>query len=181
MSRIGRRPISIPQGVEVKVDNGIVVVKGPKGSLERRIHPAIKVSVSDGMVRFERMDDLPKTRALHGTMRALVNNMIIGVTNGFKKELEIHGIGYKAELRGNKLTLNVSKSHPVVYEVPQNVKVEVPAPDRIVVTGIDKEAVGQVASDIRSIDPPEPYKGKGIRYVGEHIRRKAGKAGAAKA
>lgn len=181
MSRIGRKPIAIPQGVQVSIDNGTVVVKGPKGSLDCRIHPAITVSISDGMIKFERKDDLPKTRALHGTMRALVNNMIIGVTSGYKKELEIHGIGYKAELRGNKLTLNVSKSHPVVYEVPQNVKIEVPAPDRIVVSGIDKEAVGQVAAEIRAIDPPEPYKGKGIRYVGEHVRRKAGKAGAAQA
>lgn len=181
MSRIGRRPISIPQGIEVKVDNGVIAVKGPKGTRECRIHPVIKVSVSDGMIRFERKDNLPKTRALHGTIRALVNNMIIGVTNGFRKELEIHGIGYKAEIVGKKLTLNVSKSHPVIYEVPDKVKVEVPAPDRIVVTGIDKEAVGQVASEIRAIDPPEPYKGKGIRYVGEYIRRKAGKGGAAQA
>jgi len=181
MSRVGRKPVPIPQGVDVKVEGNLVRVKGPKGTLERKLHPAIKIKIEDGTVAFERPTDLPFHRALHGTCRALVANMVKGVTEGFKKELEIQGIGYKAELQGKKLTLTVSKSHPVVYEVRDDVKVEVPAPNKIIVSGIDKEVVGQVAAEIRGIDPPEPYKGKGIRYVDEHVRRKAGKAGAAQA
>ncbi len=179
MSRVGKKPIQIPQGVEVRIDGNVVRVKGPKGNLERRFHPAIKIKMEDGMLRFERPTDLPFHRSLHGTCRAIVANMIKGVTEGFRKELEIQGIGYKAELQGKKLTLTVSKSHPVIYEIRDDVKVEVPAPNRVIVSGIDKEVVGQVAAEIRSIDPPEPYKGKGIRYVDEYVRRKAGKAGAA--
>jgi large subunit ribosomal protein L6 len=156
-------------------------VKGPKGSLERDLHPEMKVTVGKDTVTVERSSDLPFHRALHGTTRVLISNMIVGVTEGFVKELEIHGIGYKAEMRGNKLSMNLSQSHPIVYEPPKGITVEVPDPEKIRVLGIDKEAVGQVAADIRAFDPPEPYKGKGIRYVGEYVKRKAGKAGAAQA
>ena len=156
-------------------------VKGPKGALERDLHPEIKVTVGKDTVTVERPSDQPLHRALHGTTRVFINNMIVGVTEGFTKELEIHGIGYKAEMQGTKLSMNLSMSHPVVYEPPEGVTVEVPDPERVRVTGIDKEAVGQAAADIRAFDPPEPYKGKGIRYVGEYVKRKAGKAGAAQA
>jgi large subunit ribosomal protein L6 len=156
-------------------------VKGPKGTLERDLHPEIKVTVDKEAITVERSSDLPFHRALHGTTRALINNMIIGVTDGFTRELEIHGIGYKAEMQGNKLNMNLSMSHPVVFEPPEGVTIEVPGQERIRVLGMDKEAVGQAAADIRAFDPPEPYKGKGIRYVGEYVKRKAGKAGAAQA
>ncbi len=179
MSRVGKKPITIPKGVEVKIDNGIIKVKGPKGTLEREIHRDIRVTIEGDVIKVERPTDMGFHRALHGTTRALINNMIIGVTEGFTRELEIQGIGYKAELQGNKLRLNLSMSHPVVYEVPKGVTVEVPEPTKIKVSGIDKQLVGQVAANIRAFDPPEPYKGKGIRYVGEHVRRKAGKAGGA--
>ena len=181
MSRVGRKPISIPQGVEVKVEGDLVRVKGPKGALEKRLHRDIKVVVEEGMIRIERPGDLGFHRALHGTTRVMIDNMITGVSRGFSKELEIQGIGYRAQLEGNKLTLTVSLSHPVVYEIGEGVTVEVPEPTKIIIRGMDKELVGQVAADIRGIDPPEPYKGKGIRYVKEYVRRKAGKAGAAQA
>jgi large subunit ribosomal protein L6 len=181
MSRVGKLPVEIPSGVEVKLSGHHIKVKGPKGTLERDLHPEIKVTVDKEAVTVERSSDLPIYRALHGTMRALINNMILGVTQGFTKELEIHGIGYKAEMQGTKLNMNLSMSHPVVYEPPKGITIEVPDPERIRVLGIDKEAVGQVAADIRAFDPPEPYKGKGIRYVGEYVKRKAGKAGAAQA
>jgi large subunit ribosomal protein L6 len=181
MSRVGKKPVVVPKGVEVKIEGGIVRVKGPKGSLEREIHPDMKVVMEEGTIRVERPSDLGFHRALHGTTRALIANMITGVTDGFTRDLEIQGIGYKAELQGNKLNLMLSMSHPVVYEAPEGISIEVPAPTRIIVKGIDKETVGQVAAEIRGIDPPEPYKGKGIRYVGEYVRRKAGKAGAAQA
>lgn len=181
MSRVGKQPIDIPPGVEVKLSGHHIKVKGPKGELERDLHPEIKVTVGKEAITVERPSDLPSYRALHGTMRVLINNMVLGVTDGFMKELEIHGIGYRAEMQGNKLSMNLSMSHPVVYEPPKGITIEVPDPERIRVLGIDKEAVGQVAADIRAFDPPEPYKGKGIRYVGEYVKRKAGKAGAAQA
>lgn len=181
MSRVGKQPVTIPSGVEVKLSGRHMRVKGPKGSLERDLHPEMKVTVGKDTVTVERSSDLPFHRALHGTTRVLISNMIVGVTDGFVKELEIHGIGYKAEMRGNKLSMNLSQSHPIVYEPPKGITVEVPDPEKIRVLGIDKEAVGQVAADIRAFDPPEPYKGKGIRYVGEYVKRKAGKAGAAQA
>lgn len=181
MSRVGKQPIRIPSGVEVKLSGRNVKVKGPKGSLERDLHPEMKVTVGKDTIMVERSSDLPFYRALHGTTRVQINNMIVGVTKGFVKELEIHGIGYKAEMRGNKLSMSLSHSHPVVYEPPKGITVEVPDPEKIRVLGIDKEAVGQAAANIRAFDPPEPYKGKGIRYVGEYVKRKAGKAGAAQA
>jgi large subunit ribosomal protein L6 len=179
MSRVGKLPITIPEGVEVKLSGHHVKVKGPKGVLERDLHPEIKVTVDKDKITVERSSDLPFHRALHGTIRVLINNMVVGVTKGFTRELEIHGIGYKAEMQGTKLNMNLSMSHPVVYEPPQGITIEVPGPERIRVLGMDKETVGQVAADIRAFDPPEPYKGKGIRYVGEYVKRKAGKAGAA--
>jgi large subunit ribosomal protein L6 len=181
MSRVGRKPITIPKGVEVKVQGNLVKVKGPKGDLERMTHPAMKVVQEGDTIKIERPTDHGFHRAIHGTTRVLIANMIRGVTEGFSKNLEIQGIGYKAEVQGQKLTLMLSMSHPVVYQVREGVKVDVPAPTRMTVSGIDKELVGQVAAEIRRIDPPEPYKGKGIRYVGEYVRRKAGKTGAAQA
>jgi large subunit ribosomal protein L6 len=181
MSRIGKQPITIPKGVEVKIEGTLVKVKGPRGSLERDTHPVMKLAMEGDTITVERPTDQGFHRALHGTTRMLIANMIQGVSEGFSKQLEIQGIGYKAEAQGQKLTLTLSMSHPVVYEVRKGVTVETPAPTKIVVNGIDKEAVGQVAAEIRRIDPPEPYKGKGIRYVGEYVRRKAGKTGAAQA
>ena len=186
MSRVGKKPIQIPKGVEVKIEGHLVRVKGPKGSLERRMHPDMKLVAEGEEIRVERPDNLGYHRALHGTTRVLIANMIKGVSEGFMKELEIHGIGYRAQLESGKLVLTVSKSHPVVYEAREGVNIELPevgrgADVRIRVSGTDKELVGQAAAEIRSIDPPEPYKGKGIRYVGEYVRRKAGKAGAAQA
>ena len=186
MSRVGKKPIQIPKDVEVGIEGNLVRVKGPKGSLERKVHPDMKLVAEGEEIRVERSGNLGYQRAIHGTTRVLIANMIKGVTEGFMKELEIHGIGYRAQLESGKLTLTVSKSHPVIYEAPEGVTIELPevgrgADVRIRVSGINKELVGQVAAEIRGIDPPEPYKGKGIRYVGEYIRRKAGKAGAAQA
>lgn len=186
MSRVGKKPIQIPRGVEVKIDSNLVRVKGPKGSLERQMHADMKLIVEGEEIRVERPGDLGYHRALHGTTRVLIANMIKGVTEGFMRELEIHGIGYRAQMEGEKLVLNVSLSHPVIYEACEGIKIDLPevgrgADVRIRVTGIDKEKVGQVAAEIRAIDPPEPYKGKGIRYVGEYVKRKAGKTGAAQA
>ena len=179
MSRVGKVPITIPSGVEVKLAGHHIKVKGPKGTLERDLHPDIKVTVDKETITVERSSDLPSHRALHGTMRVLINNMVVGVTKGYTRELEIHGIGYKAEMKGDKLNLSLSMSHPVIFDPPKGITIEVPDQERIRVLGIDKETVGQVAADIRAFDPPEPYKGKGIRYVGEYVKRKAGKAGAA--
>jgi large subunit ribosomal protein L6 len=181
MSRVGKQPIIVPKGVEVKIAGSTVSVKGPKGSLERRVHPSIKITMEGDRIKAERSSDLGFHRGLHGTTRILISNMVKGVTEGFSKDLEIHGIGYRAAVEGKKLTLNLSMSHPAVYTVPKDITIEVPEPTRIRVIGVDKEKVGQVAAEIRAIDPPEPYKGKGIRYVGEYVRRKAGKAGAAQA
>ncbi len=177
MSRIGRKPIPILDKVKVSVDPAnVVTVEGPKGKLTLQVSPRIKIVVEDGQVRVERPTDLKMDRALHGLYRSLINNMIIGVTQGYRKELEMVGVGYKAQLKGKELVLEVGYSHPVNYPVPDDVSIQVPKPTQIVVEGIDKQRVGQVAAEIRKIRPPEPYKGKGIRYVGEKIRRKAGKA-----
>jgi large subunit ribosomal protein L6 len=177
MSRIGRRPIPIPSGVEVKLDGTQVSVKGPKGLLEQRLHPAMKVSIVDGNVVVERPDDEREHRALHGLTRSLVANMVEGVTNGYAKTLEIQGVGYRAALKGQNIELAVGYSHPVVIEPPKGVAFEVPQPNRIVVSGADKQVVGQIAANIRAVRKPDPYKGKGIRYQGEYVRKKAGKAG----
>ncbi len=179
MSRIGRLPIEIPNGVEVKIDGCRVTVKGPLGTLEREFHPRVKFVREGNIIRVERISDSKLDKSLHGLSRTLLYNMIEGVTKGFQKVLDIVGVGYRAEIKGNKLVMNLGYSHPVEYEIPEGIKIECPIPTRIVVKGIDKEKVGQVAAEIRAKRPPEPYKGKGIRYEGEEVRRKAGKAGRA--
>lgn len=177
MSRIGKAPISVPAGVEVKVDGSTVTVKGPKGELSLEISPTVTVSESDGQVLVERVADDNDSRALHGLSRSLVNNMVIGVSEGFRKELDIVGVGYRATAKGRDIELALGFSHPVLIEAPEGISFQVPAPTRIEVHGIDKQLVGQVAADIRAWRKPEPYKGKGVRYVGEYVRRKAGKTG----
>jgi large subunit ribosomal protein L6 len=179
MSRIGKHPVALPKGVTAKVEGNTVSVKGPKGELERTLHDDMKVTLSDGQIVVERPSDEANHKALHGLSRTLVANMVEGVTKGFKKELEMVGVGYKAETRPYGLQMALGFSHPVKYEAPKGIKLSAPAPTQIVVEGANKEIVGQVAAEIRSIRPPEPYKGKGIKYVGEQIRRKAGKAGKA--
>ncbi|HEX2275116.1 MAG TPA: 50S ribosomal protein L6 [Acidimicrobiales bacterium] len=177
MSRIGRAPIPLPDGVEVTVAEGRITVTGPRGTLERDLHPDISVRQDNGVLVVERPDDERRHRALHGLTRSLVNNMVVGVTQGFQRDLEIVGVGYRAVAQGaNRLELALGYSHPVIFEAPEGITFEVPTPTRISVRGIDKQAVGQVAADIRQIRKPEPYKGKGVRYAGEPVRRKAGKA-----
>jgi large subunit ribosomal protein L6 len=180
MSRVGKSPVPIVSGVDVKVSGQDVTVKGPKGTLERTFHERVTVVVDDNEARVERNDEERKTRALHGLSRALLANMVEGVSTGFRKELSIVGVGYRANLKGKDLELLVGYSHPVHIKAPEGISFEVPDQTRIIVTGIDKEKVGQVAADIRKVRPPEPYKGKGIRYVDEYVRRKAGKAGVAR-
>jgi large subunit ribosomal protein L6 len=177
MSRVGRSPITVPSGVDVTISGQHVTVKGPKGSLEREIPNPMRISQEDGQLLVERPDDERENRALHGLTRSLVNNMVIGVTDGFRKDLEIVGVGYRATPKGpSKLELALGFSHPVSVDAPDGITFEVPSPTQISVVGIDKEVVGQVAADIRSIRKPEPYKGKGVRYRDEYVRRKAGKA-----
>ena len=178
MSRIGKSPIPVPSGVDVSLVGQHVTVRGPKGTLERDIPGAITVRQDGDELVVERPDDERQNRAMHGLVRSLVNNMVLGVTNGFTKELEIVGVGYRATAKGpGTMELALGFSHPVNIQAPDGVTFEVPAPTRIIVKGIDKELVGQVAADIRKIRKPEPYKGKGVRYAGEHVQRKAGKAG----
>jgi large subunit ribosomal protein L6 len=178
MSRIGKAPITVPAGVDVKVDGRRISVTGPKGTLERQIPGTITVSQEGDTLTVERPNDENKVKAMHGLTRSLVNNMVIGVTEGFKKNLEIVGVGYRAEAQGpGALRLNLGFSHPVDVKAPEGITFEVPVQTQVVVVGIDKEVVGQVAADIRSIRKPEPYKGKGVRYAGERVLRKAGKAG----
>ena len=178
MSRIGRAPITVPAGVDVTIDDRELTVKGPKGTLSRSLPGEITVRSDEGALLVERPNDERTSRALHGLTRSLVNNMVIGVTNGFTKELEIVGVGYRAAAQGpNKLELALGFSHPVSVDAPDGITFEVPAPTRVIVRGIDKEAVGQVAANIRKIRKPEPYKGKGVRYAGERVLRKAGKTG----
>jgi large subunit ribosomal protein L6 len=178
MSRIGRTPIPVPSGVDVSVADGTITVKGPKGQLARSIPGAITVRQEEGTLLVERPNDERQNRAQHGLTRTLVANMVQGVTEGFTKELEIIGVGYRAAAQGsNALELALGFSHPVRVAAPEGIEFEVPQPTRIVVKGIDKEKVGQVAADIRKIRKPEPYKGKGVRYLGEHVQRKAGKTG----
>ena len=177
MSRIGNNPVPLPSGVEVKVNGSDVSVKGGKGTLERTFDSRMSFSVDDDAVEVVRADDNRDTRALHGLSRALLNNMVIGVSEGYRKDLEMVGVGYRVSLKGKSLELLVGFSHPVTISAPDGIEFEVPENTKISVIGIDKQLVGQVAADIRKVRPPEPYKGKGIRYVGEHVRRKAGKAG----
>ncbi|MBQ3413129.1 MAG: 50S ribosomal protein L6 [Oscillospiraceae bacterium] len=179
MSRIGRKPIVIPAGVEVKIDGETVKVTGPKGTLEQKVHTGLGLEIEGNELKVSRPSDDRVFRSLHGLTRTLINNMVVGVTEGFKKELEIAGVGYRAQKNGNELVLNVGYSNPVRILDTDAVSTEVPNPQRIVVNGIDKQAVGQFAAEIRGIRPPEPYKGKGIHYVGEYIIRKEGKAGKA--
>lgn len=178
MSRIGKKPIDVPAGVTVKVENNLVTVKGPKGELQRQIHHSMKVTLDNGVITVERPDDEKENRALHGLSRTLIHNMVEGVTNGFSKTLEIQGVGYRAAKQGKNINFTLGFSHPVVMEPPAGITFDVPQPNKIVVSGSDKEKVGAVAAEIRDLRPPEPYKGKGIRYEGEHVRRKVGKAGA---
>ena len=179
MSRIGRAPIAIPAGVTVTVgEDNLVKVKGPKGELSRQIHQDMKVTVEGATVTVTRPSDDKMHRSLHGLSRTLINNMVVGVTEGFSKNLEINGVGYRAQKQGKNLNLSLGFSHPVIVEPPAGISFDVPSANAIVVSGIDKEVVGQIAAEIRSFREPEPYKGKGIKYAGEHIRRKEGKAGA---
>src|ERR671915_280998 len=177
MSRIGRMSIPIPDGVEVTLDGDRVTVKGPRGELSRVISPELNVVREDGVLRVERPSDEKRARELHGLTRTLVANMVTGVTTGYRKGLEITGVGYRAQLVGRKLQLNLGYSHPVEIEPPEGISFEVESPVRLAVVGIDKELVGHVAARVRSQRKPEPYKGKGVRYAGEQVRRKAGKAG----
>lgn len=177
MSRIGKMPITIPAGVTVKLDGNVVSVKGPKGELTRTIPKEMIVDIEDNSILVKRPSDEKQHRSLHGLTRTLISNMIIGVTEGFKKTLEIVGVGYRAAKQGTKLGLTLGFSHPVEVVPPQGITIDVPAPNKIVISGTDKEVVGQLAAQIRGFREPEPYKGKGIKYEGEHVRRKVGKAG----
>jgi large subunit ribosomal protein L6 len=179
MSRIGKLPIPIPPSVQVQVEGSNVSVKGPKGSLQRAVHPDMRLHLDDGRLIVTRPSDEPRHRALHGLTRALLANMVSGVDQGFTKTLELQGVGYRVQQMGKNIQLAVGYSHPVDVAAPEGITLEVEGNNRIHVRGIDKELVGQVAAEIRAIRPPEPYKGKGIRYDGEHVRRKTGKAGKA--
>lgn len=178
MSRTGKLPVSVPQGVEVKIDGNTVTVKGPKGQLEKKIHKDMIVKYEDNQLKVERPSENKLHKSLHGTTRAVLKNMVEGVTKGFEKSLELSGVGYRAQKQGNKLVLTVGYSGAVEIEPEKGLEIEVPKPTQIVVRGIDKEKVGALAANIRAVREPEPYKGKGIKYVGERIRRKAGKVGA---
>ncbi|MBR4435723.1 MAG: 50S ribosomal protein L6 [Clostridia bacterium] len=178
MSRIGKLPITIPSGVTITVsDDNTVTVKGPKGQLTEKISPRIKVSMEDGILKVERPSDVKEDRSLHGLSRTLINNMVVGTTSGFEKKLEINGTGYRAQKNGNKLVLSVGYSHPVEFTEGDGITFDVPAPNKITVMGINKQKVGQIAADVRKVRPPEPYKGKGIKYENETIIRKEGKTG----
>lgn len=179
MSRIGKQPIAIPPAVQVQLDGSTITVKGPKGELQRVCHPEMRLHLDEGQLTVTRPSDQPSHRALHGLTRALLANMVAGVENGFSKTLELHGVGYRAQQMGKNVQILVGFSHPVDFAAPEGINLEVEGTGRIHVRGIDKAQVGQIAAEIRSIRPPEPYKGKGIRYEGEHVRRKAGKAGKA--
>jgi len=181
MSRIGRKPIAVPAGVEVTVSEGnLVTVKGKGAELKQTLHPEMKITVDAGVVTIERPSDLPRHRALHGLSRTLVSNMVDGVTKGFSKELEVNGVGYRAQKQGKQLVMNLGYSHQVIVEEVPGITIEVPAPNKIIVKGPDKQQVGQFAAEIREKRPPEPYKGKGIKYANEVVRRKEGKTGAKK-
>ena len=177
MSRIGNKPITVPAGIDVAIDGQKITVKGPKGTLERIVNDNISIKLENGVIVVTRPNDEKENRSLHGLTRTLINNMIEGVSNEFTKQLEINGVGYRAAKQGNKIVLTLGYSHPVEMVEPEGIKYEVPNPNSIIVKGIDKELVGQMAAEIRSKRPPEVYRGKGIKYVDEHIRRKEGKTG----
>lgn len=175
MSRIGKKPIEIPKGVSVSKEGQLIKVKGPRGELHQKVHSNMSVEIKDNEITVTRPDDSKENKSLHGLTRALIQNMITGVNSSYKKELEIVGVGYRAELKGKNLLLNIGYSHPIYFAPPETITFETPSQTQIVISGADKQLVGQVAAKIRSFRKPEPYKGKGIKYVGEHIRRKAGK------
>ncbi len=177
MSRIGRKPINIPAGVTASVDGSVVTVKGPKGTLTTKVHPNMTVTVEGSEIHVTRPNDEKENKSLHGMTRSLINNMVLGVTEGFKKELEVNGVGYRAQKQGNNLVMNLGYSHQVMVPEVPGITIECPTANKIVIQGPDKQQVGQFAAEIREKRPPEPYKGKGIKYVDEHIRRKEGKAG----
>lgn len=177
MSRVGKKPIEIPAGVTITLDNNTVTVKGPKGELTRSFNPDIEIKVEDNVITVSRPSDAKEHRALHGTTRALLSNMVEGVSKGFEKSLELIGVGYRAQKQGKKLVLNVGYSHPVEIEPEEGIEIEVPSNTKVIVKGTNKEHVGALAANIRDVRPPEPYKGKGIRYEGEFVRRKEGKTG----
>ena len=177
MSRIGNKPITVPENVEVKLDGNKITVKGPKGTLEKELHPNMKITLENNVITVTRPDDEPQNRSLHGLTRTLINNMIVGFVDEYTRALEINGVGYRAAKQGNKLVLTLGYSHPVEMVEPEGIKFEVPAPNQIIVRGMDKELVGEMAAVIRTKRPPEVYRGKGIKYVEEHIRRKEGKTG----
>ena len=181
MSRIGRAPITVPAGVEIKIeDNNVVTVKGPKGTLTQQFNANMAIALDNGVLTVTRPNDAKENRALHGLTRTLINNMIVGVTTGYKKELDVNGVGYRVAKEGNKLVMNLGFSHQVTMEEKAGITIEVPGPNKIVILGCDKQIVGQFAAEVREKRPPEPYKGKGIKYVDEVIRRKAGKTGGKK-
>ncbi len=177
MSRIGRQPIAVPAGVDVTIDGSTVTVKGPKGTLTRTVHGNMNVAMENGEIKVTRPDESNLNKSLHGLTRTLISNMVIGVTQGYTKELEVNGVGYRAAKQGKDLVLNIGFSHQVIMPEIDGISIEVPNPNKIVISGPDKQKVGQFAAEIREKRPPEPYKGKGIKYVDEHIRRKEGKAG----
>ena len=176
MSRIGKHPVIVPAGVTVEIDGHTVKVTGPKGTLERTFTPSTTLSLEDGQIKVDLIDGVADSNAQQGLTRTLINNMVVGVSEGFAKKLEMTGVGYRATLKGSDLDLSLGYSHPILYKAPENISFEVPDNTHIIVKGISKEQVGQVAAEIRRMRPPEPYKGKGIRYEGEYIRRKLGKA-----
>lgn len=181
MSRIGRAPIAVPAGVEIKIeDNNLVTVKGPKGTLTQQLHPAMTIKQEGAELRVTRPNDLKENRSLHGLTRTLLHNMVVGVTDGFKKTLDVNGVGYRVAMEGGKLVMNLGYSHQVIVSEIEGITIDVPAPNKIVIHGCDKQAVGQFAAEVREKRPPEPYKGKGIKYADEVIRRKVGKTGAKK-
>ena len=181
MSRIGRAPITVPAGVEISIaDNNVVTVKGAKGTLTQQFNANMAIALENGVLTVSRPNDAKENRALHGLTRTLINNMIVGVTEGFKKELDVNGVGYRVAKEGNKLVMNLGFSHQVIMEERDGISIEVPGPNKIIISGADKQKVGQFAAEVREKRPPEPYKGKGIKYVDEVIRRKAGKTGGKK-
>ena len=181
MSRIGRAPIAIPAGVEIKVeDNNVVTVKGPKGTLTQQFNPNMAIAIEEGVLHVTRPNDAKENRALHGLTRTLIHNMVVGVTEGYKKELDVNGVGYRVAKEGNKLVMNLGYSHQITVEETDGISIECPSANKIVISGVDKQKVGQFAAEVRETRPPEPYKGKGIKYTDEVIRRKEGKTGVKK-
>jgi large subunit ribosomal protein L6 len=176
MSRIGKKAVAVPKEVKIEVKDGVVYVEGPKGKLSRKLSDRISVEINDGQLLVKRVADTKIDKSLHGLYRALIVNMIVGVTQGYLKELEIQGVGFKAAVAGDKLNMALGFSHPVNYIIPAGIKIETPKPTQVIIRGIDKELIGEVATEIRAFYPPEPYKGKGIRFVGEHVKKKVGKA-----